>query len=284
MLSRTQCRTIHLMLTALLAGSLLLSACFPAVSTTALPHSTATPVPTTTLEPTATVAPAATTVNTPDGSLHLSLDTGSLATGLQTDTVAAVPAGDNVPFWEVLPEYTRVTLQGYPISNHLMQPQVFVYPVKDLQQANEGAGAMVASLQTLLQSPREVKTVPFLPLFNASQVMHTRLQPLDFKGGKGLRYLTQFNQGPVPINNSELFYSYQGLTSDGKYYVAAVLPVTQPGLPADGEVTGKEPPEFASDFPVYLANVVRALDSQAPNTFTPNLTQLDAVMSALEIK
>jgi hypothetical protein len=88
----------------------------------------------------------------------------------------------------------------------------------------------------------------------------------------------------VPINNYELIYTDQGLTDDGKYYVAAVLPVNNPSLPADGNVTGNEPPEFTSDFPTYLTNVVQALNPQAANTFTPDLTQLDALMSSLEIK
>jgi hypothetical protein len=290
MFTKTQSRFVARLLTALLAGLLLLSACSPAVSTTALPQPTATPVatattvPTATSEPTATMAPAATTVPTPDGSIHLSLDTGSMATGFQTETVAAAPASSDAPYWEVLPEYTRVTLQGYPISDHLMQPQIFVYPVEDLTKVNEGAGQIVASLQALLESPQEIPNMPFLPLFNAAQVMHAQIQYLDFANGKGLRYLTEFSQGIVPINNNELIYTYQGLTNDGKYYVAAVLPVNHPSLPADGQVTGKEPPEFTSDFAAYLANVAKALNAQAANTFTPDLTQLDAMMSSLEIK
>jgi hypothetical protein len=184
----------------------------------------------------------------------------------------------------VLPEYTRVTLQGYPISGHIMQPQIFIYPVQDLGQTNEGAGKIAASLQGLLHSPQEITPMPFLPLFNAAQVLHTHVQYLDFKSGQGLRYLTFFSQGFVPVNNAELIYTYQGLTSDGKYYVAAVLPVNHPSLPADGKVTGNEPPEFTSDFPAYLANVVTALNPQAANTFTPDLTQLDAMLSTLEIK
>jgi hypothetical protein len=88
----------------------------------------------------------------------------------------------------------------------------------------------------------------------------------------------------IPINNYELIYTYQGLTTDGKYYVAAVLPVTHPSLPADGNVTGNEPAEFNSDFPAYLVNVVDTLNPQAANSFTPDLTQLDAMMSSLEIK
>ena len=204
MFAKTKSGFISQPIAALLAGSLLLSACSPAVSPTTLPNPTATSAPMATLEPTATIEPAETAVPTLDGSLHLSLDTGSLATGFQTETVAAVPASDNAPYWEVLPEYTRVTLQGYPISSHLMMPQIFVYPLKELGETNEGGGRIVASLQTLLQSPQEIQNMPFLPLFNATQVMHAHLQYLDFKSGQGLRYLTEFDQAFIPINNYEL--------------------------------------------------------------------------------
>jgi hypothetical protein len=63
-----------------------------------------------------------------------------------------------------------------------------------------------------------------------------------------------------------------------------VLPVIHPSLPADGKVTGNEPPEFTSDLPAYLANVVKTLNPLAANTFTPDLTQLDSSISSLEIK
>jgi hypothetical protein len=274
------------LLIALLTISLLLTACTSTASPTAQPGPTATTAPAATAEPTATTAPEVpteTAVPPTDGSLNISLDTSGMATGFQTETVAAVPAGD-APYWEVLPEYTRLTLQDYPISNHLMQPQIFIYPVEELKTVNEGAGQIVASLQTLIQSPQEIPNMPFLPLFNAAQVMHAHIQYLDFQNGQGLRYLTEFAQGIVPINNYELIYTYQGLTSDGKYYVAAVLPVHHPSLPEDGTVTGNEPPEFTSDFPAYVTNVVSTLNPQAGNTFTPDLTQLDAMMSSLEVK
>jgi hypothetical protein len=221
---------------------------------------------------------------TPEGSLQILLDTGSMASGFAIETVDAVSAGENVPYWEMLPSYTLITLQGYPIDNHLMQPQIFIYPVEELTQVNEGAAQMVASLQTLIQSPQELPNMPFLPLYNAGQVMHTHLQYLDFQDGEGLRYLTHFSQGIVPINNYELIYTYQGLTGDGKYYVAAVLPVNHPSLPADGQVTGNEPPAFTSDFAAYLADVVAILNPEAASSFTPDLTQLDAMMSSLDVQ
>jgi hypothetical protein len=261
--------------TVLLAGSFVLSACSPAVSSP-----TATSAPMATVEPTTTTAAVSTQV----GSDKLALDTGGMATNFQTETVPAVSAVESAPIWEVLPEYTRVTLQGYPISSHLMKPQIFIYPVKELGEVNEGAGKIAAALQTLLQTPQEAPNMPFLPLVNTTQVMHAQVQYLDFKNGKGVRYLTEFAQGMMPVNNYELIYTYQGLTGDRKYYVAAVLPVNHPSLPADGKVTGNEPPEFTSDFRTYLANVVKTLNPQTANTFTPDLTRLDAMMSSLEIR
>ena len=267
MITQTQYRSHSKHLAALLAGALLLAACAPATSSVTITSPTE-----------AADAPAA------DGSLQFSMDAGSLATGTLVETVAAVPASDTAPAWEVLPEHTRVTLQGYPVSSHLMQPQIFIYPVAELIKVNEGTGQIAAALQALIQAPQETASMPFLPLFNAAQVMHAHVQYLDFKTGQGLRYLTMFSQGIVPINNNELIYTYQGLTSDRRHYVAAVLPVTHPNLPVDGNVSGNEPPEFTSDFSTYLANTAASLNTQPAESFTPNLVLLDAMMSSIEIR
>jgi hypothetical protein len=286
MLPKTQSGFITHLLTALLAGSLLLSACTPVISTPTQTDEvpTATAVPMATEVPTATAAPEATALPTEDGSLHFSIDTGGLASGFQTETIAAVSADTGAPIREVLPEHTRVTLQGYLIGSHRYQPQIFIYPLAELIATNESAATVAATLQTMLQSPQEIPEMPFLPLVNQAQVIHANVQYLDFQSGQGLRYLTEFSQGIMPLNNSELIYTYQGLTSDGKYYVAAVLPVNHPSLPAEAGITGNEPLEFSSDYTGYKANLANTLNTAAADTFTPDLTLLDAMMSSLEIK
>jgi len=113
MFTQTQFRSRLKLRAALLASSVLLVACAPAASALTVTSPTEE-----------SEAPAA------DGSLQFSMDAGSLATGTHVETVAAVPVSDDLPYWEVLPEYTRVTLQGYPVSSHLMQPQIFIYPVE----------------------------------------------------------------------------------------------------------------------------------------------------------
>lgn len=297
MFTNNYLRYIGQLLTITLVIFLLFSACSSTDSTNTQPDLTATSAPPATAVPTATMVATATAVPTATivaivatavpattGSPQISLDTSGVAASFQPETVAAVSEAEGGPYWGVMPEYTLITLPDYPVKSHLITPQIFIFPVEELQVANEATKPKITSLQTLIQSPQEIPIMPFLPLFNAQQVMHAHVQYLDFQDGQGLRYLTQFDQAFIPINNYELIYTYQGLTSDGKYYVAAVLPVNHPSLPPDGNVTGNEPSEFTDDFPTYIANVVASLNPQAANTFTPDLTQLDAMMSSLEVK
>jgi hypothetical protein len=212
----------------------------------------------------------------------ITLDLSGIAQGQTVETVAATPPGAGEPYWEAAPQYRRMTLQGYPVADHLMKPQIFIYPAEDLAGFNETAGKMVTDLQALLQSQQPVERMPFLPLYNAAQVMHAQTQYMDFKNGKGVRYLTQFDQAPLPLNNYELIYTFQGLTNDGKYYIAAVLPVTHPDLPNTQQVSAQQADEM-QDFSAYLAKTVAWLDQQPGSSFNPDLTKLDAMIQSIEI-
>jgi hypothetical protein len=237
----------------------------------------------TSIPPAVTELPA-TAVSTEVGSPHITIDLDGLTSGFRTEIVPAVSADQNAPYWEVLPAHTRITLMDYPVNGYNIAPQIFVYPVNELMSVNQNANGIVASLQTLIQSPQEIPIMPFMPVTGDIQMMHPHIQYLDFKNGQGLRYLTEYGNGIAPINNAGLIYTYQGITSDGKYYVAAVLPVNHPSLPADATVTGNEPAEFRGDYSKYKAETAQSLNIQKPDTYTPDLTQLDAMMSSLEVR
>ncbi len=280
------------LLSVFLVSMFLLSACttvstptseptsLPLPSATSEPVDTATPVELadTAIPPTETMEP------TVEKAMEFSMNLNNLADRFQSDIIPAVSESENPPYWLLMPEYTQITLEGYPISQHSMQAKIYIYPVEELIATNEAAGKVVETLRTLLQDPQEIKDMPFLPLMNQVQVMHTQIQYLEFKNGQGLRYLTEFGQGMVPLNNYELFYTFQGLTNDGKYYVAAILPVNHPNLPLDVKLTGGEPVEFYNDFPTYVKNVANSLNTKAASSFSPELTQLEVMMTSIEIK
>jgi len=279
MFRKTTCSFFLRISSAFLMLSLLLSACNVPGNT---PIQTPVEIPTDTLP---TDAPTqAPTADSGRDVPSVSIDVNGVAQDFTSQVVAAVEPGSDNPWWGVLPQYMLVTLQGYPTPDHLLQTQIFVFPVEGLS-VNETANGVVESLRALLQSQQVGDSLPYLPLYNAAQVMHAQVSYLNFKNGRGVRYLTQFDQAPLPVNNYELHYTFQGLTSDGKYYVAAVLPVNLPSLPMDESVDLNNPPaNFVEDFPTYLSDTVNMLDDQPAGAFTPDLSALDTMITSLEIK
>ena len=261
---------------------MLLAACQQVSTPTSLPtvQPTATMLPAQPpTQPSATQPPAQATKPAASTSGPITLDLAGIAQSMTVETVAAVPASPDKPRTEVMPQYRRVTLQGYPVSNHRMQPQIFIFPAGDLASANENAGKAAADLQALLQSRQAGDKLPFLPLDSSLQVMHARVEYLDFKNGKGVAFLTQYNNGIVPINNMQLIYTFQGLTSDGKTYIAAVLPITQADLPATDQASSIAGAEFQA----AQAKTIAALEQQPGGSFTPDLAKLKAMIQSIAI-
>ena len=160
----------------------------------------------------------------------------ALGNGAQAETIEAVPPSDDMPWWEIAPTYNKYLLQGYPLSGNFHEPRIFVYPVNEYIQVNKDVATVVDNLKAIINSPGQPlpENLPFLPTFNAAQMFHSNEQSLTFQNGTGIRFLTQYGQAPYPVNNNSLFYTYQGLTNDGIYYVAAVLPINAAFLSPDG--------------------------------------------------
>jgi putative hemolysin len=182
-------------------------------------------------------------------------------------------------------EHVLFKFSGYPLQNMLHTPSIYVYPVPELVAGWDFATTLVADLQTALaQQSVEANSVAILPPFNAGQLMHTQVSYIDFQNGTGVRMLTQLAQAWFPINNQEIFYTYQGITHDGQYYVAAILPVSHPSLPPDGsEVPGDDWTAFADNFQTYASGIAQQLDSEPSSSYTPDLALLDAMIASIEI-
>lgn len=201
-----------------------------------------------------------------------------------SETVAAVDGTNAEPFWEILPEYTTITLEGYAQSDSIYEPQVFLYPVEALTAVNDTAAIEINKLQTILETQPDLTmsdTLPFLPLSGDQQATFARADYLTFTNGSGIRYLTQYAHAESPINNQELVYTFQGLTDDGQYYIAAVLPISHPDLPATAD---EAPIEEANSYDTYLAGVIEQLNAASADAFTPNLDTLDSIINSLSVK
>lgn len=178
-----------------------------------------------------------------------------------------------------LNDYVRVT-QDY---NPNLKGWIYVYPAPAMAEQNLGAKGRIEGLQDYLAAPPanlmdQTQQIPFLPLINGSQVFHSQVKFLDFQNGRGVRFITTIAQGFVPLSNGGIFYTYQGLTEDGAYYVAMIMPAANILLEGG-------PPEGYMDDPVgYFTGLAEQLDRQPASTFTPDLAALDALVESLLVR
>jgi hypothetical protein len=157
--------------------------------------------------------------------------------------------------------------------------------IKDL-----GGVSAVKQLQSLdnligTQVPNPPGSLPALLTEPANQLIRAGLRYVNFQTGTGIRYLAQYGEQPWPVDSTLLFYTYQGVTADGAYFVSAVLPVNHPGLEGDdGFATlSEDPAKFQSNYPAYVDYVQKQLNTEQPSAFTPNLASLDAMIKSLAI-
>lgn len=238
-------------------------------------------------------APAGTAASFSGGQLVIP---NGLATGIGSETIAAVVGQQDAPWWELAPEHLRLTLQGYALQGEFHEPEIFVFPAADYAAVNESAASNIQVLQGVVANPSAVpdsKSLPNITFFNAGPVFQSQVAVLPFRGGYGVRAVTEYAQYAAPINNHELFYHFQGLTADGKKYLVAILPVTARVLQADS-TQGSVPPAGGVAFPNmgspdpaayenYYSAVTNLLNGTSPRDFAPSLTALDALIGSLSL-
>jgi hypothetical protein len=186
--------------------------------------------------------------------------------------------------WSIEPTHVRFTFDDYVLPDTLHQPRIVVYPVDEYEAISEhGAKTIVDLRQLLVDRPAAPEAIPFLPPLNAGQLIRAQVAYIDFQDGTGVRFLTQYAQTYLPINNRELFYTFQGLADDGNAYVAAILPVSHPILPPDFMAYEGHLGTLARTYETYIAAVRDQFDEQDASSYTPDLSQLDAMIQSLEV-
>ena len=182
-----------------------------------------------------------------------------------------------------MPEHIVFNLNGYAREAQYSQPSVLVYPAAEYAQYSDLTQGIIDSLQTLQVAPGQP-----LPQALINGVISAQVQEVQFQSGRGVRYLTQVNQVPVPINSKGLFYYFQGLTTDGRYFVQVILPVYAPFLPTDDSPNSPAPADGVpfdwnnyNSLPQYLDAVTQKLNTAVSGDFTPRLAHLDKLVQSI---
>ncbi|MFP4323831.1 MAG: hypothetical protein ACLFTK_15360 [Anaerolineales bacterium] len=224
----------------------------------------------------------------------------SLALGTEIIEEEAVPLGEGdsgIPYWAATPAYTEIFFAEYAAGTDFFhEPRIVVYNTADFEAFDTGDYGITTqyeALQTLLENQPDLESftapstlsdeaLPFLPLFNAAQVFRAQPEFIEFQDGIGVRYLTYFSQAVNPIVDTEIFYTFQGLSNDGETYVAAILPVRTGLFPTEIDFESFDFETFADDYLTYLDETQIALTEQAAEDFDPMLTTLDEMIASID--
>lgn len=159
---------------------------------------------------------------------------------------------------------------------------VMVHPTAGFA-GNAGAEAALEQLQTLLDERPDLAafmtvgedmsgvTLPFLPAVAAGQVVRARAQYVETPQVCGLSYVTAYRQDMGPFTAGEFFYTFQGLSVDGAYYISAILNFDASLFPAEPEPF--DPTMFNNV--EYLNQSIALLNEAGAEVFTPSLSLLD---------
>ena len=175
----------------------------------------------------------------------------------------------------------------YPAQSFICVIPLTDPSVKDFAGAYPRLKKAALDLQKILRERpdrfEDWREIPDVPDNNASPSIFSRPQYLDFRSGSGLLYLTQYSQelDPNPVNNEELTCTFQGLTKDGKYYVAARLAITHPSLPKGIDYTDDIKRDRQRR---YLRDEEKVLEGLPEESFRPSLNNLKALLSSIVVE
>lgn len=188
----------------------------------------------------------------------------------------------------IYPAHTMVTIQDYPLTDTQFPPSIWVYPLSRYSELlPDYIPPRIIALESIISNtPWDGKVMPFLPPNPQTQTFHIHESLLSFNGGKGIRFITEYSDAPFPINNKSLIYTYQGLTDDGKYWLAITMPIGNPILPDERDTypEGYTFETLLQNYDVYVADVENALEMQAPDSFFPSINSLDNLVISILIQ
>jgi hypothetical protein len=234
----------------------------------------------------------------------------ALTSQAETRTVAAVPPSDQIMFAEAQPAYSQIRFPEFQLGRFYDLPllpwddrvaQVRIFQTVDFpgfgDDSSQGFVSQSELLKTLLQTGVSAEhcaqplsgpeqALPFLPWINMQQAFCAQPEIVEFSGGKGIRYLSYYAQDPSPVLDYLVFYTFQGLSDDGQFYIAAFFPVQTGIFPADPPDCSKcSDPNYNpfSDWQTVLTEQLNQLNKQPADDFVPSLTALDEMIASIQI-
>ena len=203
----------------------------------------------------------------------------------------------------VAPEYIQFEFEfGREDSS---KARIAVYPLDRFDDAYAISPQMVkyindhiAGLRKALKDPsfRLDGQIPHLEYEDSWDEFYVKVRDFDFPSGSGIIFVTRWSIESELMSNRNLIYRFEGITSDGKFYVTAEMPVSVAFLPDDmptefegytyenlykGDSNSKDAEARIDE---YRKSITTRLENLSSNDYSPNLEKLEAIISSFRIE
>jgi hypothetical protein len=193
-----------------------------------------------------------------------------------------------------LPPHLLVTFDNEAVDLAQFNPrerQGRIFPIQSYAAMFASSGLIdimptIENLKNILITrPEQIDGgIPVLPGLTAAQSMNAKVKYLSFKGGEGISFLAALAQDISPVTDQNLFYFFQGLSTDGLQYVSFVFPVQSTLLPDTFDQISQDVQTALQTDPIkYFAEITEALNQAQPNEFIPNLNDMEQMVQSMEI-
>lgn len=221
------------------------------------------------------------------GTVATGVDVAEEADGVNVSPFAMFPAES--------PAHTLFTLTGYVPNpaedlnrDRFHAPEIRVYRIEDVMSGaldDATYASEVELLRELLETRPALDTLehlPFLPLIPGVQTLHTRGHYLENDSIFGIAYLTHRADRAGLILEGRVLHTFQGISKDGRYYIASWLSVDSGVLPVEFSYKS-DVDAIMENYDLYRNARIIALNDQPADAFYPPLPDLDAIFESFAI-
>ncbi len=267
------------------------------VATAAPPPASPTTAPTaaTTLAPTA----APTAAQGKPEKFHGVTFTYDVSVGTDVTAELVPTSTEPMPAFAIAPEHVAFTFVGYPYAYY--GPEINVFSLAAYLATPDLPPVMTSQadeLRTLLAQRPDLNQKyalflganqggqtggfpPLIPPVNAQLGVAAKKGYVNFANGSGIRFVYWASQALMYVDPNFMFYTYEGLTSDGKHVVVATFPVHAPistAIPTPSVNT------TVQEIDTLNQTLATQVDTADPAAFTPPLPMLDALIQSIKVE
>lgn len=192
--------------------------------------------------------------------------------------------------FEVGREYSKARIAIYPLDGfddvYAINPNMVKMITGD-----------ITGLRRVLKDPsfRLGRAIPHLEYRDASDDFYVKVRDFDFPNGSGIIFVTHWSIENDLISNAHLIYRFEGITTDGKFYVTAEAPVSVAFLPDDSPnefegythenlyTANSNSEETTARIEKYRKSITTRLEKLNSNDFSPALDKFEAIIASLKI-